>query len=193
MQREMQQSGSLPSECIEMQITNALMALVLLMSILGCSAHRYSNEKAFINLSGQSEKVKGLILLRQSNFRVRLDGWIMGLSPGKHGFHLHTSGDVFSNGCNSTGPHYNPRMAPHGSPQNAPNQRHVGDLGNIVANQQGIALIKIFDHVISLSGPESVIGRAIVVHAAEDNLTATANSGARIACGVIKKYSRKMY
>ncbi|KAK4009121.1 hypothetical protein OUZ56_014257 [Daphnia magna] len=177
-----------------MQITNVLMALVLLMSILGCSAYRYPKEKAFAFLSGQSGKIKGLVYLRQTNFGVRLDGWIVGLTPGKHGFHVHTSGDVFSNGCNSTGPHYNPRMAPHGSPKNAANQRHVGDLGNVFANQDGVAFIKMIDNVISLSGPESIVGRALVVHADEDNLTATANPGARLACGAINNYYiRKKY
>ncbi|KAI9554616.1 hypothetical protein GHT06_019889 [Daphnia sinensis] len=167
--------------------------LIVHLSNNRCSAHRYSNERAFVFLSGQSEKIKGLVYLRQTNYGVRLDGWITGLTPGKHGFHVHTSGDVFSNGCNSTGPHYNPRMAPHGSPKNAANQRHLGDLGNVVANQEGVAFIRMIDSVISLSGPESIMGRALVVHADEDNLTATANPGARLACGTINKYFRKMY
>lgn len=40
---------------------------------------------------------------------------------------------------------------------------HVGDLGNIVADQNGAVDIVIEDRLVSLSGPNSVIGRAFVV------------------------------
>lgn len=176
-----------------MKITSGLTVLVLLMSILGCSAYRSAPAKAFAIVTGQSRKINGLIFVRETNFGIRLDGWITGLTPGKHGFHVHTSGDVSGDGCNSTGSHYNPRMAPHGSPKNEANRRHIGDLGNIVANQDGVAFVKITDHIITLSGTESILGRALVVHANEDDLTATANTGARLACGTISSFRRQNY
>lgn len=82
----------------------------------------------------------------------------------------------------------------HGSPDSAPTERHSGDLGNIVADKQGVAVIDIVDRIVSLSGPESILGRAFVVHAAEDDLgrfkdnegsTKTGNAGARLACGIV--------
>lgn len=81
----------------------------------------------------------------------------------------------------------------HGA-QNA-SIRHVGDLGNIIASAQGVANIDITDSIIKLSGSQSVLGRAFVVHAAVDDLglgdnatsNATGNAGARVACGVIKQ------
>lgn len=38
---------------------------------------------------------------------VLIEVSILGLSPGEHGFHIHEKGDL-SNGCTSTGGHYNP-------------------------------------------------------------------------------------
>lgn len=149
---------------------------------------------ARVFLAGKSP-VSGVLDLTESAAAggVRIVGRITGLTPGKHGFHVHQFGDVFSNGCDSTGPHYNPRKALHGAPHDGPDQRHAGDLGNIVADDQGLAVINFVDTVVSLSGPESILGRAFVVHAAEDDLgrvenegsTKTGNAGARLACGII--------
>ncbi|CAI9115540.1 OLC1v1016461C1 [Oldenlandia corymbosa var. corymbosa] len=117
-------------------------------------------------------------------------GTISGLSPGDHGFHVHELGDT-TNGCNSTGPHFNPFNKEHGAPSDA--ERHAGDLGNVVAGGDGNAKISITDNQLKLCGPHSIIGRAIVVHADPDDLgrgghelsKATGNAGARVACGVI--------
>uniref|UniRef100_A0A0E0CL47 superoxide dismutase n=1 Tax=Oryza meridionalis TaxID=40149 RepID=A0A0E0CL47_9ORYZ len=94
-------------------------------------------------------------------------GRVTGLAPGLHGFHIHSFGDT-TNGCNSTGPHFNPNNKSHGAPSD--DERHVGDLGNIVANKDGVADIFIKDLQISLSGPHSILGRAVVVHADSDDL-----------------------
>lgn len=48
--------------------------------------------------------------------------------------------------------------------------RHVGDLGNIETGEDGVAQLQLSDHVITLSGPQSVVGRAIMVHEKEDDL-----------------------
>ncbi len=41
--------------------------------------------------------------------------------------------------------------------------RHVGDLGNVIAGDDGIAKIDISDKLINLTGPHSIIGRTVVV------------------------------
>ena len=71
--------------------------------------------------------------------------------------------------------------------------RHFGDLGNIFADERGIAQIDLVDNVLSLVGPNSILGRAFVVHANRDDLgrvanadsLKTGNAGARLACGVV--------
>ena len=64
---------------------------------------------------------------------------------------------------------------------------HEGDMGNLIANDSGIARINFSDKMISFEGDYSIIGRSIIVHKGEDDLTTqpTGNSGARVACGVI--------
>ncbi|ONK57271.1 uncharacterized protein A4U43_C10F18360 [Asparagus officinalis] len=113
---------------------------------------------------------------------------VTGLTPGLHGFHLHEFGDT-TNGCISTGPHFNPNGMTHGAPEDE--IRHAGDLGNIVANSEGVAEATIVDSQIPLSGPNAVVGRAFVVHELEDDLgkgghelsLSTGNAGGRLACG----------
>lgn len=41
--------------------------------------------------------------------------------------------------------------------------RHNGDLGNIEANEQGVASIDMTDRMVTLTGQYSCIGRTVVV------------------------------
>merc|ERR1712107_101800 len=129
---------------------------------------------------------------------------VSGLTPGLHGFHVHEKAD-FSNGCTSAGPHYNPFKKNHWAPTDE--ERHVGDLGNIEPNANGVAKGEIFDKLIKLEGPYTVVGRPMMVHGDPDDLgkgdnsepgpppvngkasLVTGNAGARIACGEIKLVS----
>ncbi|SCU77585.1 LAME_0A01596g1_1 [Lachancea meyersii CBS 8951] len=111
-------------------------------------------------------------------------------SDTEHGFHIHQFGDN-TNGCTSAGPHFNPFNKTHGAPTDE--NRHVGDLGNILANAKGVAQGSMTDHLVKLIGPTSVVGRTVVVHAGRDDLgrggneesLKTGNAGPRPACGVI--------
>ncbi|KAF3628331.1 Superoxide dismutase [Cu-Zn] 2 [Capsicum annuum] len=68
----------------------------------------------------------------------------------------------------TSGPHFNPLKKDHGAPSDE--VRHAGDLGNIVAGPDGVAVISISDMQIPLSGVHSILGRAVVVHADSDDL-----------------------
>ena len=57
--------------------------------------------------------------------------------------------------------HFNPEQNQHGAPQDS--FRHVGDLGNILAERDGAASFEIVDNRISLTGPFSIVGRGLVV------------------------------
>ena len=112
------------------------------------------------------------------------------MKPGLHGFHIHQFGNL-KEGCKTAGPHYNPFGTEHGGPDDE--IRHVGDLGNVVAGEDGTGKYSRRDQQVTLFGDYSVLGRSFVLHADEDDLgrgghelsKTTGNAGARIACGVI--------
>jgi Cu-Zn family superoxide dismutase len=119
---------------------------------------------------------------------------VTGVSPNSiHGFHVHALGNLTA-GCVSAGGHFNPTGAPHGGPADPEGSRHAGDLGNVLANADGVIEATLTDsHISLLAGERSVIGRALVLHADADDLgrggfpdsLTTGHAGARIACGVV--------
>lgn len=137
--------------------------------------------------------IHGVILFQEDDdakrvkIKVHLEGFA---GPGLHGFHIHEYGDL-REGCSSTCSHFNPYNQVHGGPQSK--KRHVGDLGNIRVNKQGVCKMTLYDHRIRLHGRCNIIGRSVVIHEQEDDLgeggndesLKTGNAGARIACGVI--------
>jgi Cu-Zn family superoxide dismutase len=122
---------------------------------------------------------------RQEDGTVRVRAEIEGLTPGLHGFHVHEHGDCTAPDGTSAGGHWNPTGHDHGGPDS--DVRHVGDLGNVEAGEDGSAVHERADTRLALSGPTSIIGRGLIVHADEDDLTSqpTGAAGARVACGVI--------
>ncbi|XP_037792086.1 LOW QUALITY PROTEIN: superoxide dismutase [Cu-Zn]-like [Penaeus monodon] len=142
-------------------------------------------------------EVEGNFTLTQRNpplWPTLIEGTITGLSPGLHGFHIHEFGDLFTY-CTTLTAHNNDQTTRfqrlHGSPDD--HESHVGDLGNVLADGDGLAKVNITDPVISLKATFSVIGRALDVHAGEDDLgdggngksLKGGNAGRRLACGVI--------
>ncbi|KAF9019029.1 hypothetical protein BDZ89DRAFT_1073396 [Hymenopellis radicata] len=172
--------------------------LLLLAAAAGIISHTPTAKvplavtKARVVLSGDSS-VRGTVIFEQAEFKgpVTVSGELTGLDPSSaRGFHIHQFGDL-TNGCVSAGPHFNPFGKTHGAP--ADDERHVGDLGNIETDEDGVASFVLTDELLTLNGPRSIIGRAVVVHAGTDDLgrgdneesLKTGNAGGRAACGVI--------
>ncbi|KHN85280.1 Extracellular superoxide dismutase [Cu-Zn] [Toxocara canis] len=141
----------------------------------------------------------GILDFTENNEILTVSGSVSGLTAGQmHGFHVHAVGDI-GNSCNAALGHYNPLGRTHGGPgQPFPTIRHVGDLGNVQASAAGVANINANFRRVGLSGPFSIFGRAIVVHAMQDDLglggvpasLTTGNAGARVACGIIGRLVR---
>ncbi|XP_010524985.1 PREDICTED: superoxide dismutase [Cu-Zn] 3 isoform X2 [Tarenaya hassleriana] len=137
------------------------------------AAQATGNLKAVALITGDNNVRGCLQFIQDASGTTHVTGTIAGLSPGFHGFHIHSFGDT-TNGCNSTGPHFNPRNKVHGAPHEG--ERHAGDLGNIYAGSDGVAEISIKDKQIPLNGQHSILGRAVVVHADPDDLGKVAHS-----------------
>jgi superoxide dismutase, Cu-Zn family len=133
----------------------------------------------------KGSKVHGSVAFTVKGDAIEITGEITGLTPGKHGFHVHEFGDLSSTDGMATGGHFNPDKEKHGGPDDK--ERHAGDLGNIVADENGKALLKMTDKLIRLSGEHSIVGRGLIVHAKEDDLKTqpTGDAGGRVAQGVI--------
>lgn len=133
----------------------------------------------------QGSNVGGTVTFTASGEQVKVVADITGLAPGKHGFHIHEFGDCSDPKAASAGGHFNPGKHQHGAPDAT--ERHAGDLGNIEADATGKAHLELTDKVMKLSGDDSIVGHAVIVHEKADDLKTqpTGDAGGRLACGVI--------
>lgn len=130
----------------------------------------------------EGNQVRGIVHLEAGEGHVRLRGRITGLEPGLRAFHIHEFGDLTSPDGSAAGDHYNPHGHPHAGPHDE--KRHLGDLGNVRANEQGVAEFDIRARDVTL---QQILGRSLVVHAEKDDLTTqpSGDAGPRVALGVI--------
>ena len=113
-----------------------------------------------------------------------------GLTPGEHGFHLHTTGRCELPDFTSAGGHLNPTNEGHGLLDD--DGSHLGDLPNLEVRANGTASVQ-----VPIRGPRSTVmdqifdsdGTAIVIHAnADDGRTdPSGDAGPRVACGVLTR------
>ena len=152
--------------------------------------------------NNMNKKITGKIVFKETKRGLQIKINMSGISPGLHGFHIHQYGDL-SEGCGSLCSHFNPTNSVHGG-RDSP-ERHLGDLGNIIADKSGNVDMVIYDKFLTITGKYGILGRSVVIHADEDDLglggldefgnvidekvreesLKTGNAGKRIACGVI--------
>ena len=119
----------------------------------------------------------GTMHLYQHDAGVLIDGTITGLAPhSRHGLSIQT----YSGG---NGVIFNPFHARHSCPEDG--KRRVGDLGNVEADEHGVAHYHRLDRLISLRGTQSIAGRMLVLHANADDCLSqpSGNAGQGIANG----------
>ena len=157
--------------------------VICFVLLFAAAAHA---EKAVCELHGTKDShVAGTVTFTQEKDGVRVVADVTDLAPGEHGFHIHEKGDCSAPDASSAGGHFNPSGHKHGGPD--AEERHAGDLGNLIADKSGKAHYDRVDKQLQLTGPNTIIGRSIIVHEKLDDLKTqpTGNAGARVACGVI--------
>lgn len=114
---------------------------------------------------------------------------VSGLPAGVHGIHIHTVGKCEGPAFTSAGGHLNPSGHQHG--KDNPAGSHLGDLPNITIDGHGngeLAQTLGVDAATLRGQIGDADGAAVVVHADPDDYRTdpSGNSGARIACAVLK-------
>jgi len=171
--------------------------LGVVLAAAGCSStQRARNAVAVANAimyNTSGAPIGTAQLTQDQNGSVFVEIASISLPAGVHGIHFHDVGKCDGGttpAFSSAGGHYNPMGKEHGL-QN-PNGPHAGDNPNITVPASGVGEVSFSTGRISLTpGTASLLdadGSALVIHAAaDDQLTnPSGNSGARIACGVVK-------
>jgi Cu-Zn family superoxide dismutase len=150
---------------------------------------------AYATLSSATGEARGTVELWQdTDGIVHVDAQVAGLLPGQHGIHFHAVGAC--NGATATpfesaGGHFNPLGRQHGLEN--PAGPHAGDAPNLAVGGNGTGRVSFTTDRVSLTeGSTSLFdsdGSSIVIHAAADDQVSqpAGNSGARIACGIVKR------
>ena len=168
--------------------------LLTATGLVGCTtvesvpAHRVGHA----TLSFANGLLAGTAQLYSDGVGLRLAVAVTGMTPGPHGYHLHTIGRCEAPAFSSAGGHLNPANRKHGSL--APGGAHLGDLPNLAVGPDGrgastealpanrnAVLADIFDRD----------GTAVVIHADPDDYRTdpSGNAGERLACGIMKRIS----
>lgn len=130
-------------------------------------------------------KVKGTVYFRPRDGALSIQTTATVLSPGDHGYHIHLYGDSSAPDGTSAGTHFNLE----GSSLNPQEDidRITGNLGILKADQNGNAEHSGQLAGAALTGPKSIIGRAVIVHAKANDASQPpiGAAGSRLACGVI--------
>ena len=143
-----------------------------------------------VNVSGSP--IGTAQLWQEQNGTVHVNIASLALPAGTHGIHFHEVGtcDGGSTAFSTAGAHYNPLTREHGLDN--PRGPHAGDAPNIVTSAGGIGKVEFTTNRVTLTPGSTTLfdsnGSSIVVHASADDQVSqpAGNSGARIACGVIR-------
>jgi Cu/Zn superoxide dismutase len=150
----------------------------------------------------------GAAFFTQDEGGVFVNVEVTGLTPGFHGFHVHTTGEC-TGSFTSAGGHLNPAPAQgHGE--------HLGDLPVLYANADGVAVAEFVTDRFTLEDLFDADGSALIVHSAPDNFAnipdrysssepgapatgpdattlVSGDSGSRVTCGVVEGSANQGY
>jgi Cu-Zn family superoxide dismutase len=163
--------------------------LICCLALFSCTEN--VEKKAIANLYAKSDSnVSGTLTFTEINGKVMMKATIKGLTPGgTNAIHIHENGDCSSDDGTSAGGHWNPSSHDHGKWKEG--DFHSGDIGNLEADENGVATIEKESDFWAINGDDetkNIVGKGIIVHAGVDDFKSQPSgaAGARIACGVIE-------
>lgn len=164
---------------------------VVLSALAGCTtmADMPTERVGQATLSYANGLPAGTAQLMQSGSGLTMVVAVTGMSPGPHGFHLHTIGKCEGPVFTSAGGHLNPYGKHHGTMD--PNGPHLGDMQNLEVGPSGTATATVDlpgERDGALADIFDADGTAVIIHAGADDYSTdpSGDAGGRIACGVLK-------
>jgi superoxide dismutase, Cu-Zn family len=168
---------------------------------VGHGGHHDDGAVLKVALVGVDGRSMGQVTLRQSGDLVVVRGRVSSLTPGFHGFHIHTTGlceaGAPTGPFTTAGGHFTGGATSHGD--------HAGDMPSLLVTQEGKAWAQFVTDRFTLADLRDADGSAVMVHEGRDNYAnipvryvaagvpgpdaatlATGDAGARVACGVIR-------
>jgi Cu-Zn family superoxide dismutase len=184
-----------------------IFTLFALIAFTGCKEKKTDTEETMVEetvtevepvapksltviLESKSESTAtGKVYFEEENGMVKMEAKFMGLTPGTHAIHIHEKADCTSPDGKSAGGHWNPTMVKHGK-WGDPEGYHRGDIGNMVADEEGNATITMQTEEWCIGcGDEKkdLVGKSIIVHQGVDDFVTqpTGDAGGRVSCGGI--------
>jgi len=158
---------------------------VLFLLTTGPAFSQQTAKATFTDANGASNGEASLVATPAGTL---IDINVSALPAGKWvAFHVHEAGtcDAMAH-FDSAGGHFNPTGAQHGFL--AESGPHAGDMPNQLVNAEGILRAQVLNAMVTLDGGQnSIRGRALMIHAGEDDYRSqpAGNAGARLACAVI--------
>ena len=175
--------------CLSIASIRPFLVLAAAAGLTGCAPMAPGGSVSGVAelLPTQGNTARGDVRYTQQGGQLAVVARVSGLKPNQaHGFHVHEKGDCSAPDATSAGGHFNPGSAPHGAPSA---RHHAGDMPSLMADAQGNAQASFtIDGNLAGDAASAFVGKAVIVHAMPDDYTTqpTGNSGARIACGVIR-------
>lgn len=178
---------------IALGMLSGMLAMTLVGgSVLGAETdERTKPIEVKLPIKNTKGKKIGKAVLTQLEGGVKVHVEVSGLTPGLHGIHFHEVGQCTPPDFKTAGEHFNPTHKHHGLLN--PEGPHAGDLPNLIIDERGKGRMNVFTRLVTLKHgePNSLLkkgGTSLVIHAKPDDekTDPSGNSGARIACGVIR-------
>ncbi|WP_163971540.1 superoxide dismutase family protein [Oceanobacillus halotolerans] len=166
-----------------------LFFLIVLIFLMSCQSN--GETARTIDMYNSDGDMIGTAALKESPDGVEVKLKLEGLKPGYHGIHVHEFPKCEGPEFKSAGNHFNPDGSEHGLMH--PEGSHLGDMPNIEADGGGLVDADLtIPEATLLDGKNSLLegeGTSIVIHENQDDGVSQpgGNSGARIACGEIKR------